>query len=89
MVLQRFNCFSGISFVSGSLKKKKKREVTVWMHCVTVSSGKNQLVAYISCILLGIGSVITFTSAVGFLGNVMENKCLLVTVSVNQTPTFL
>lgn len=58
------------------------------MHCVTVSSGENPLVAYISCMLLGIGSVITFTSAVGFLGILKEIKCLLVIVSVNQTPTF-
>ncbi|NXJ45000.1 CD82 protein, partial [Spizaetus tyrannus] len=53
------------------------------------SSGKNQLVAYISCILLGIGSVITFTSAVGFLGNVMENKCLLVTYMSFQILVFV
>ncbi|KAM9264281.1 tetraspanin-19 [Cariama cristata] len=46
---------------------------------VLFSSGKNELVAYISCILLGIGSVITFTSAMGFLGSVMEIRCLLVT----------
>ncbi|NXF69757.1 CD82 protein, partial [Ciccaba nigrolineata] len=55
---------------------------------VLFSSSKKQLVAYISCILLGTGSVITFTSVVGFLGSVTEIKCLLVTVSVNQTPTF-
>ncbi|KAM9634871.1 tetraspanin-19 isoform 1-T3 [Morphnus guianensis] len=53
------------------------------------SSGKNQLVAYISYILLGIGSVITFTSAVGFLGNVMENKCLLVTYMSFQILVFV
>ncbi|XP_054668729.1 tetraspanin-19 isoform X3 [Grus americana] len=47
---------------------------------VLFSSGENQPVAYISCILLGIGSVITMTSAMGFLGSVMEIKCLLVTV---------
>ncbi|NXS53065.1 CD82 protein, partial [Brachypteracias leptosomus] len=46
---------------------------------VLFSSGKNQLVAYISCILLGTGSVITFISAMGFLGSIMESKCLLVT----------
>nr|XP_009477327.1 PREDICTED: putative tetraspanin-19 [Pelecanus crispus] len=51
------------------------------MHCVTVSSGEKQLVAYISCMLLGIGSVITFTSAMGFLGSVKEIKRLLVTAS--------
>ncbi|NXX79872.1 CD82 protein, partial [Urocolius indicus] len=45
---------------------------------VLFSSGKNQLVAYISYLLLGIGSIIAFTSAMGFLGNVMEVKCLLV-----------
>ncbi|KAM7127275.1 LOW QUALITY PROTEIN: tetraspanin-19 [Ciconia maguari] len=56
---------------------------------VLFSSGENQLVAYISCMLLEIGSVITFTSSVGFLGSVKESKCLLVTVSVNQIPTFL
>lgn len=44
---------------------------------------------YLSCIILGIGSVITFTSAVGVLGSVVEIKCLLVTVSGNQPPTFL
>lgn len=83
MALQRFDCFSGISFVSEVSKPK----VTVWMYCVAVSSGKKQLVAFISYILLGIGSVITFTSAMGLLGSVVEVKCLLVTVNVDQTPT--
>ncbi|XP_010006353.1 PREDICTED: putative tetraspanin-19 [Chaetura pelagica] len=46
---------------------------------VLFSSGKNQLVAYFSYILLGIGSLITFTSAVGFFGSSMEIKCLLIT----------
>ncbi|NXY43309.1 CD82 protein, partial [Ceuthmochares aereus] len=46
---------------------------------VTVSSGENQLMSYISCMLLGIGSAITFTSAVGFIGSVKEIKYLLVT----------
>ncbi|NWJ11286.1 CD82 protein, partial [Crypturellus undulatus] len=45
-----------------------------------LSSGDNQLVAYISFIFLGTGSIITFTSAMGFLGSVKEIKCLLVTV---------
>ncbi|XP_054668728.1 tetraspanin-19 isoform X2 [Grus americana] len=49
---------------------------------VLFSSGENQPVAYISCILLGIGSVITMTSAMGFLGSVMEIKCLLVTMAI-------
>ncbi|CAM9994207.1 unnamed protein product [Bubo scandiacus] len=51
---------------------------------VLFSSSKKQLVACISCILLGIGSVITFTSVVGFLGSVMEIKCLLVTVKFSN-----
>ncbi|NXG22061.1 CD82 protein, partial [Grallaria varia] len=46
---------------------------------VLFSSGENHLVTYISCILLGIGSVVTFTSGMGFLGSVVEIKCLLVT----------
>ncbi|NXW65320.1 CD82 protein, partial [Eurystomus gularis] len=46
---------------------------------VLLYSGKEQLVAYISYMLLGTGSAITFTSAMGFLGSVMEIKCLLVT----------
>ncbi|NWI70123.1 CD82 protein, partial [Todus mexicanus] len=56
---------------------------------VLFSSGKNQLVAYISCILLGIGAVITFTSAVGFLGNVLELKGLLVTYMSSQILVFV
>uniref|UniRef100_A0A672TWU9 Tetraspanin 19 n=1 Tax=Strigops habroptila TaxID=2489341 RepID=A0A672TWU9_STRHB len=47
---------------------------------VLFSTGTNQLVAFISYILLGIGSVITFTSAMGLLGSVVEVKCLLVTM---------
>ncbi|NXN09923.1 CD82 protein, partial [Indicator maculatus] len=45
---------------------------------VLFSSGKNQLVVYLSCLLLGTGSAITFISAMGFLGSIMEIKCLLV-----------
>ncbi|PKU49680.1 tetraspanin-19 [Limosa lapponica baueri] len=45
---------------------------------VLFSSGENQLVAYISGMLLSVGSVITFTSVVGFLGIVKETKYLLV-----------
>ncbi|XP_064306456.1 tetraspanin-19 isoform X1 [Phalacrocorax carbo] len=56
---------------------------------VLFSSGENQLVAYISCMLLGIGSVITFTSAVGFLGSVKEIKCLLVTYMSFQFLVFV
>ncbi|XP_032855632.1 tetraspanin-19 [Tyto alba] len=56
---------------------------------VLFSSGKNQLVACISYILLGIGSVNTFTSAVGFIGSVMENKCLLVTYRSFQILVFI
>ncbi|KAM6094902.1 tetraspanin-19 [Chlamydotis macqueenii] len=56
---------------------------------VLFSSGENQLVAYISCMLLGIGSVITFTSAVGFLGSVKEIKCLLVTYMIFQILVFI
>ncbi|KAM9388162.1 LOW QUALITY PROTEIN: tetraspanin-19 [Phaethornis superciliosus] len=43
------------------------------------SAGNNQLVTYMSCILLGTGSA-NFTSAVGFLGSAMEVKCRLATV---------
>ncbi|KAF1623365.1 CD82 antigen, partial [Eudyptes chrysolophus] len=56
---------------------------------VLFSSGENQLVAYISCMLLGIGSVITFTSAMGFLGSVKEIKCLLVTVRLYYPSTLI
>ncbi|NXV77241.1 CD82 protein, partial [Atlantisia rogersi] len=56
---------------------------------VTVSSGENQLLTYISCILLGIGSVISFTSAVGFLGSVKEIKCLLLTYMSFQILVFV
>ncbi|KAM6288481.1 tetraspanin-19 [Spheniscus humboldti] len=56
---------------------------------VLFSSGENQLVAYISCMLLGIGSVITFTSAMGFLGSVKEIKCLLVTYMSVQILVFV
>ncbi|NWR58893.1 CD82 protein, partial [Bucorvus abyssinicus] len=56
---------------------------------VLFSLGKNQLVAYISCILLGIGSVITFTSAVGFIGSVTEIKCLLATYVSFQLMVFV
>ncbi|NXD72258.1 CD82 protein, partial [Eolophus roseicapillus] len=55
---------------------------------VTVSSGKNQLVEFISYILLGIGYVITFTSAMGLLGSVVEVKCLLVTYMSFQILVF-
>lgn len=40
----------------------------------------------VSFMLLGVGSLIIFTSVVGFLGKVKKIRCLLVTVSVNQTP---
>ncbi|XP_065521116.1 tetraspanin-19 [Lathamus discolor] len=56
---------------------------------VLFSSGKNQLVASISYILLGIGSVITFTSAIGLLGSVVEVKCLLVTYMSFQILVFV
>ncbi|NWY52767.1 CD82 protein, partial [Chionis minor] len=56
---------------------------------VLFSSGENQLVAYISCTLLGIGSVITFTSAMGILGIVKEIKCLLVTYMSFQILVFV
>ncbi|NXY19428.1 CD82 protein, partial [Atrichornis clamosus] len=56
---------------------------------VLFSSGKNQQVTYISCIILGIGSVITFTSAMGFLGNAVEIKCLLVTYMCFQILVFV
>ncbi|NXL50089.1 CD82 protein, partial [Podilymbus podiceps] len=56
---------------------------------VLFSSGENQLVPYISCMLLGIGSVIIFTSAVGYLGSVKEIKCLLVTYMSFQILVFV
>ncbi|XP_030336108.1 putative tetraspanin-19 isoform X1 [Strigops habroptila] len=56
---------------------------------VLFSTGTNQLVAFISYILLGIGSVITFTSAMGLLGSVVEVKCLLVTYVSFQILVFL
>ncbi|PKK20775.1 tetraspanin 19 [Columba livia] len=56
---------------------------------VLLSSGENQLVPYISCILLGIGSAITFTSALGFLGSVLEIKRLLVTYMSFQILVFV
>ncbi|NWS68033.1 CD82 protein, partial [Crotophaga sulcirostris] len=56
---------------------------------VLFSSGENQLVTYISCMLLGIGSVITFTSALGFLGSVKEIECLLVTYISFQVLVFV
>ncbi|XP_005147974.1 tetraspanin-19 [Melopsittacus undulatus] len=56
---------------------------------VLLSSGKNPLVAFISYILLGIGSVITFTSAMGLLGSVVEVKCLLVTYMSFQILVFV
>ncbi|KAM6291907.1 tetraspanin-19 [Porphyrio hochstetteri] len=51
---------------------------------VLFSSGENQLVTCISCILLGIGSVTSFASAVGLLGSVKEIKCLLLTYASFQ-----
>ncbi|NXF48400.1 CD82 protein, partial [Oceanites oceanicus] len=56
---------------------------------VLFSSGENQLVTYISYMLLGSGSFITFTSAVGFLGSVKEIKCLLVTYMSFQILLFV
>ncbi|KAK2534909.1 hypothetical protein Q9233_003821 [Columba guinea] len=56
---------------------------------VLLSSGENQLVPCISCILLGIGSAITFTSALGFLGSVLEIKRLLVTYMSFQILVFV
>ncbi|KAM4672148.1 LOW QUALITY PROTEIN: tetraspanin-19 [Amazona ochrocephala] len=56
---------------------------------VLFSSGKNQLAAFVSYILLGIGSVITFTSAMGLLGSVVEVKCLLVTYMSFQILMFV
>ncbi|NXP11951.1 CD82 protein, partial [Thinocorus orbignyianus] len=53
------------------------------------SSGENQLVAYISDVLLTVGSVIIFTSAVGFFGIVKETKCLLVVYEIFQIPVFV
>ncbi|KFP74118.1 Putative tetraspanin-19, partial [Acanthisitta chloris] len=56
---------------------------------VLFSSSKNELVTYISLILLGIGSVITFMSAIGFLGSVVEIKCLLVIYMIFQILMFV
>ncbi|NXT77382.1 CD82 protein, partial [Zapornia atra] len=56
---------------------------------VLFSSSENQLLTYISCILLGIGSVISFTSAVGFLGSVKEIRCLLLTYMSFQILVFV
>ncbi|KAM9579726.1 tetraspanin-19 [Guaruba guarouba] len=56
---------------------------------VLFSSGKNQLAAFFSYILLGIGSVITFTSAMRLLGSVVEVKCLLVTYMSFQILMFV
>ncbi|XP_010219605.1 PREDICTED: putative tetraspanin-19, partial [Tinamus guttatus] len=52
------------------------------------SSGDKQLVAYVSFMFLGIGSIITFISAMGFLGSVKEIKCLLVTFMSFQVLVF-
>ncbi|NXJ59333.1 CD82 protein, partial [Rostratula benghalensis] len=56
---------------------------------VLFSSGENQLVAYISGMLLSVGSVTTFTSAMGFLGIVKETKCLLVVYESFQILVFV
>ncbi|NXK48246.1 CD82 protein, partial [Chauna torquata] len=56
---------------------------------VLFSSGESQLVLCISFILLGAGSLITFTSAMGFLGSVKEIKCLLVTYMSFQVLVFV
>ncbi|XP_009985157.1 PREDICTED: putative tetraspanin-19 [Tauraco erythrolophus] len=56
---------------------------------VLFSSGDNQLVAYISYMLLGIGSVTIFASAVGFLGSAKEIKCLLLTYMSFQILMFV
>ncbi|NXW33591.1 CD82 protein, partial [Phaetusa simplex] len=68
----------------------------LWLSCdrnnlfsVLFSSGENQLLAYISRMLLGVGSVIAFTSAMGFLGIVKEIKCLLVTYVSFQILVFV
>ncbi|XP_040400714.1 tetraspanin-19 [Cygnus olor] len=56
---------------------------------VLFSSGENQPVSCISFILLGAGSLITFTSAMGFLGSVQEIKSLLVTYMCFQVMVFV
>ncbi|NWW90465.1 CD82 protein, partial [Rhynochetos jubatus] len=56
---------------------------------VLLSSDENHLVAYISRMLLGTGSFITFTSALGFLGSVKEIKRLLVTYMSFQILVFV
>uniref|UniRef100_A0A8C3PXF1 Tetraspanin 19 n=1 Tax=Chrysolophus pictus TaxID=9089 RepID=A0A8C3PXF1_CHRPC len=38
------------------------------------------MVVHVSFMLLGVGSLIVFTSVVGFLGNVKKIRCLLITV---------
>ncbi|XP_040511043.1 tetraspanin-19 isoform X3 [Gallus gallus] len=55
---------------------------------VLFSSGENQLVARVSFMLLGVGSLIIFTSVVGFLGTVKEIRCLLVTYVCFQVLVF-
>ncbi|NXC34724.1 CD82 protein, partial [Campylorhamphus procurvoides] len=88
-----------LSVFNGIFLVKKNLLWVVWvlwllfdknnLFSVLFSSGENQLVTYISCILLGIGSVITFTSAMGFLGGAVEIKCLLVTYFVFQILVFV
>ncbi|KAM9247790.1 tetraspanin-19 [Leptosomus discolor] len=56
---------------------------------VLFSSGNNQVMPYIFYILLGIGSIITLTSSVGFLGSVKEINCLLITYMSFQMLVFV
>ncbi|XP_065597416.1 tetraspanin-19 [Cyrtonyx montezumae] len=67
----------------------------LWLLCdrnnlfsVLFSSGENQLVACVSFMLLGVGSLTIFTSAVGFLGNFKEIRYLIVTYVCFQVLVF-
>ncbi|XP_067153292.1 tetraspanin-19 [Apteryx mantelli] len=85
------NIFNGIFLALGLVLL----QFGLWLLCdrnnlfsVILGQGDNRLVAFISCMLLGTGSIITFTSAIGFLGSVKEIKCLLVTYMSFQVLLF-
>ncbi|XP_042745835.1 tetraspanin-19 [Lagopus leucura] len=58
------------------------------LFCVLFSSGENQLVVCVSFMLLGVGSLIIFTSVMEFLGKVKKIRCLLVTYVCFQVLVF-
>ncbi|NXG29127.1 CD82 protein, partial [Dromaius novaehollandiae] len=83
ILIQKYflNIFNGIFLVPGLVLL----QFGLWLlydrnnlFSVLFSSGDSRLVTYISCMFLGAGSIIIFTSAMGFLGSVKEIKCLLV-----------